>query len=217
MRDFLDPDVRAYLAVLAGPPDSFLDTVYRRSKADGVPAIDPEAARLLRLLARMVAARRVLEIGTGYGYSALNLASGMDDGGLIFTIEFRQARADIAREHFAQAGLADRVTVMIGDARRLVHKVAGPFDLILVDAGKQLLEPLHDRTVALLRPGGVLVTDNILWDGDVIPGFNPEPHHDRESTEAVVAHGRRLAADARLDTVCLPVGDGLALSIRRGE
>lgn len=214
MRHLLDPDVRAYLDGLAGSADPFLDRVYLRSKADGVPAIAPEAASLLRVLARLVFARRVLEIGTGYGYSALALASGMDVQGSLFTIEFKPARAEVAREHITQAGLADRVNVMIGDARRLVHKVAGPFDLILVDSDKQLFEALHDRTVALLRPGGVLVTDNILWGGDVVPGFHAEPHHDRESTDAVIAHSRRLAADARLDTVFLPVGDGVAVSVR---
>jgi predicted O-methyltransferase YrrM len=215
MRQMLDPDVRAYLAGLAGPADAFLDQVYRRSKADGVPAIDPESAGLLRVLARLTTARRILEIGTGYGYSALSLASGMHPEGVIFTIEFKQARAEVAREHFAQAGLADRVNVMIGDARRLVHKVAGPFDVILVDADKQLFEPLHDRTIALLRPGGLLLTDNVLWGGDVVPGFNAQPRHDQPSIEAVMAHSRRLAADARLDTVVLPIGDGVAVSVRR--
>lgn len=214
MRHLLDPDVRAYLTTLAGPPDPFLDQVYRRSKADGVPAFDPGSARVLRVLARMISATRVLEIGTGYGYSALTLASGMDAEGSIFTIEFKQPRAAVAREHVAQAGLSDRVTVMVGDARRLVHKVVGPFDLIFVDADKQLFEPLHERTIELLRPGGVLVTDNVLWDGDVVPGFNSEPRHDQPSIDAVVAHGRRLAADARLDTVFLAVGDGLAVSVR---
>jgi predicted O-methyltransferase YrrM len=215
MRQMLDPDVRGYLAGLAGRADPFLDQVYQRSKTDGVPAIDPESAGLLRFVARLVAARRVLEIGTGYGYSALSLASGMDPEGVIFTIEFKPPRAEIARGHFAQAGLADRVNVMIGDARRLVHKVAGPFDLVLVDADKQLFEPLHERTIALLRPGGVLVTDNILWGGDVVSGFNAQPRHDQPSIDAVLAHSRRLAEDARLDTVFLPVGDGVAVSIKK--
>lgn len=215
MRHLLDPDVRAYLAGLAARPDAILEEAYRRSKADGVPAIDPESAGLLRVLARVTAARRILEIGTGYGYSALSLASGMHPEGLIFTIEFKQPRAEVAREHFAQAGLAGRVNVMIGDARRLVHKVAGPFDLILVDADKQLFEPLHDRTIALLRPGGVLVTDNVLWGGDVVPGFNEQARHDQSSIDAVMAHSRRLAEDARLDTVFLPIGDGVGVSIRK--
>ena len=215
MDGFVHDAVRAYLSGLARPDDEVSADVRRRSEADGVPAASADTAALLRVLAAAMAARRVFEIGTGYGYSALVLASGMDEQGQIFTMEFRQARADIAREHIAQAGLSDRINVMIGDARRLVHKVAGPFDLILSDASKELLEPLHDRTVALLRPGGILVTDNILWGGDVIAGFNQEPAHDEASIADVAKHNRRLAADDRLDTVFLPLGDGVAVSVRK--
>jgi predicted O-methyltransferase YrrM len=104
---------------------------------------------------------------------------------------------------------------MVGEVARLVHKVAGPFDLILQDGPKDQYEPVLDRLVALLRPRGVLVSDNILWQGDVIPGFPAAPAHTAESTAIIARYSRRLAADPRLATVFLPVGDGVAVSVKR--
>jgi predicted O-methyltransferase YrrM len=106
------------------------------------------------------------------------------------------------------------VSVIVGDASRFVHKVAGPFDLIFQDGDKLLYEPLLEALIAHLRPGGVLVSDNVLWDGEVIEGFVETRRHDQASTNAIRAYNRRLAADARLLTTFLPLGDGVALSVR---
>jgi predicted O-methyltransferase YrrM len=106
------------------------------------------------------------------------------------------------------------VSVIVGDADRFVHKVSGPFDLIFQDGDKRLYEPLLVTLIALLRPGGVLVTDNVLWDGEVVEGFVDAPRHDPASTEAIRAYNRRLAMEPQLLTTFLPLGDGVALSIR---
>jgi predicted O-methyltransferase YrrM len=98
-----------------------------------------------------------------------------------------------------------------------VHKVAGPFDLIVQDAEKSAYGPLLDRLVDLLRPGGVLVSDNILFRGDVVPGFPGSRTHSQASIDAVAEYNRRLAADQRLRTAFLPVGDGVAISVKREE
>ena len=92
-------------------------------------------------------------------------------GGMLLTMEMNPERARVARANFARAGVADRVSVIVGDAQRMLAKVAGPFDLIFQDGDKPLYEPMLDRLVDLLRPGGLLVTDNVLWDGEVVPGF----------------------------------------------
>jgi predicted O-methyltransferase YrrM len=106
---------------------------------------------------------------------------------------------------------------MVGEATRLVYKVAGPFDLIFQDGAKEHYEPLLDRLVDLLRPRGMLVSDNVLWQGDVIHGFRDEPAHPPASTTAIIRYSRRLADDPRLETVFLPVGDGVALSVKRDK
>ena len=121
----------------------------------------------------------------------------------------------MARRNFEESGLADRVDVIVGDAARMVYKVAGPFDLIFNDGDKRQYGPLLDRLVSLLRPGGVLVTDNVLWNGEVVPGLVTPPRQAPDDTAAIAEYNRRLAADERLVTSFLPVRDGLAVSVRR--
>jgi caffeoyl-CoA O-methyltransferase len=217
MPELVHPAVAGYLASLHGAEDPLLAEIRERSRADGVPAISPETARLLHVLAVSAAPRRVLEIGTGYGCSGIYLARALAPDGMLFTIERDPARAAAARQHFERAGLGGWVSVMVGEAARLVHKVAGPFDLILQDGSKDQYEPVLDRLVGLLRPRGVLVSDNMLWQGDVIPGFRAEPAHSAESTAILARYGQRLAADARLATTFLPVGDGVAVSVKRDD
>ena len=160
-------------------------------------------------------AARVLEIGTAIGCSGLWIATALPADGMLITLERDSARAESARRHFAAAGVADRVTVMIGDATRYLHKLAGPFDLIFQDGDKALYEPLLERLVALLAPAGVLVTDNVLWSGEVVPGYVLEPRRGRETAESIAAYNERLCTDDRLFTTILPVGDGVAVSVKR--
>ena len=217
MPDLVHAAVRGYLADLTGPEDALIQDVRARSAADGVPAVSPDTGRLIHALAVSAAPKRMLEIGTGYGCSGLLLARALAADGMLFTIERDPARAAAARLHFERGGLAGRVSVMVGEAARLVHKVAGPFDLILQDGSKDQYEPVLDRLIGLLRPRGLLVSDNVLWQGDVIPGFRDEPSHPAESTAIIARYSRRLAADPRLVTAFLPVGDGVAVSVRREE
>ena len=142
------------------------------------------------------------------------LARSLPADGQLISIEIDPGRAAIARGHLEEAGLTDRVSVMVGDAARMVHKVAGPLDLIFNDGDKLQYGPLLDRLLALLRPGGVLITDNVLWDGEVVPGLVTPPRRSPDETAAIAAYNRRLAADPRLVTSFLPVRDGVAMSVR---
>jgi predicted O-methyltransferase YrrM len=217
MPEFLHAAVQGYLAGLNGPEDVLLQEVRARSRADGVPAISPETGWLIHVLAVSAAPGRILEIGTGVGCSGIQLARALAPEGMLLTIERDPARAATARRHFERAGLGNRVSVMVGEAARLVHKVAGPFDLIVQDGAKDQYEPVLDRLVGLLRPRGVLVSDNILWQGAVVPGFRAEAARSAESAAIIARYSRRLAADSRLATIFLPVGDGVAVSVKRDE
>ena len=214
MHQVIAPAVSEYLARLHAPLEPVVEAVREDGLAAGVPLSDAATARLLRTLVLALGARKVLEVGTAIGYSAMVMALAMPPDGLLFTMEADVARAATARANFARAGVDGRVNVIVGDASRFLHKVAGPFDLIFQDGNKQLYEPMLDRLVAHLRPGGVLVSDNVLWRGEVIEGFVDRPRHDPADTEAIRRYNARLAADTRLLTCFLPVGDGVALSVR---
>jgi predicted O-methyltransferase YrrM len=142
------------------------------------------------------------------------MAQALEPGSRLISLELDATRAATARRNIERAQLSDIASVIVGDASRFVHKTAGPFDLIFHDGDKLLYEPLLDSLIAHLRPGGVLVTDNVLWDGEVIDGFVQTRRHDDASTEAIRAYNRRLAVEKRLLTTFLPLGDGVALSVR---
>jgi len=133
----------------------------------------------------------------------------------LITMEAKPERAKEARDNFARAGLADRANVMVGDAALLLAKVSGPFDLIFQDGDKRQYSPMLDRLVALLRPGGLLVTDNVLWSGEVVPGFVKNPHQDAEETRAIADYNHRLANHPGLLTAIVPLRDGLSISVKR--
>ena len=105
--------------------------------------------------------------------------------------------------------------MIVGAATGFLHKVAGPFDLIFQDSDKKLYEPILDRLVELLRPGGMLIADNVLWNGEVIPGYVAEKKYSEDDTAAIVSFSKRVAVDPRLYTSFLQVGDGVSISVKR--
>lgn len=206
--------VADYLAGLRRDPHERLALIDREGRSEGLPLVYPDTGALLHTLARSCGARRILEIGTAIGYSALWMATALPADGTLITMEYDAARATRARAHFTAAGYGDRINVIVGDATRFLHKVAGPFDLIFQDSDKKLYEPMLDRLIELLRPGGLLVADNVLWNGEVIPGYVGEKKYSEADTAAVVSFSRRVAHDPRLYTSFLQVGDGVSVSIK---
>jgi predicted O-methyltransferase YrrM len=210
------PDViEEYLAGLNRAGGEVLGAIARDNVTRGLPLVDAEVGALLRVLATAAAATRILEIGTAIGYSGIWLAGALPPDGMLLTLELDEERAREARDNFAKAGLADRVSVIVGDAKLKVAKVSGPFDLIFQDGDKKLYEPLLDRLVGLLRPGGLLVTDNVLWNGEVVPGFTGTPTQNPESTRAIAAYNERLASHPDLITATVPLRDGVSISVKK--
>ena len=204
-----------YLAGLNRAGDPVLDEIARDNATRGLPLVDAEVGALLRVLATCVRASRILEIGTAIGYSGIWLARALPPDGMLVTMEFDEDRAREARDNFARAGLSGRVSVVVGDAQLKIAKVAGPFDLIFQDGDKKLYTPLLDRLVALLRPGGLLVTDNVLWDGEVVSGFQGAPRQNPDDTRAIIEYNQRVAAHPDLLTSIVPLRDGVSISVKR--
>jgi predicted O-methyltransferase YrrM len=210
------PDaIERYLAGLNRAGDPVLDEIARGNVSRGLPLVDAEVGALLRVLATSVRASRILEIGTAIGYSGIWLARALPADGMLLTLELDETRAQEARENFARAGVSGRVSVVVGDAQLKIAKVSGPFDLIFQDGSKQLYTPLLDRVVALLRPGGLLVTDNVLWDGEVVPGFQATPRQNPDDTRAIIEYNQRVADHPDLLTTIVPLRDGVSISVKR--
>jgi predicted O-methyltransferase YrrM len=210
------PDaVERYLSGLNHVGDPVLDEVARAGAAHHLPLVDAEVGALLRVLATAIGATRMLEIGTAIGYSGIWLARALPADGMLFTMEKDPDRAALAKQNFVRAGVADRVSILVGDAALKVAKVSGPFDLIFQDGHKPMYNTLLDRLVALLRPGGLLVSDNVLWDGEVVPGFAHTPTHDEADTLAIADYNERLNAHPQLMTTTVPLRDGVAISVKR--
>lgn len=159
-----------------------------------------DTGALLQTLSLACGARRILEIGTGEGETTQAIAGTLPPDGMMITMEIDPAAAGRARERLAASGHGERVSVMVGDATRFLHKIAGPFDLIFQDSDEQRYDQMLDRVTDLLRPGGLLVANRVAGTND---------------SEALLAFRRRLAADARLHTAFLPVGSGVSISVRR--
>jgi predicted O-methyltransferase YrrM len=213
---YIVPDpVERYLSELNRAHDQVLDDIARDGEAQQLPLVDAEVGALLRVLATSLGARRILEIGTCIGYSGIWLARALPADGMLITMEKDPQRAAVAKANFERAGVGDRVSIMVGDAALKIVKVAGPFDLVFQDGHKPLYNTLLDPIVKLLRPGGLLVTDNVLWDGEVVPGFIETPRRNDEDTKAIAEYNQRISTHPQLLTSIVPLRDGVAISVKR--
>jgi predicted O-methyltransferase YrrM len=210
------PDaVERYLAELNHLSDPVLRAIEKEGNDNDLPIVDAQVGSLLRLLATAIGAKRILEIGTAIGYSGIWLAGALPPDGLLVTLERDQTRARTARDNFARSGLTEKVSVVIGDAQRMLAKVSGPFDLIFQDGDKPQYLTQLERLVELLRPGGLLITDNVLWDGEVVPGFKNPPRRNATDTRAISEYNMRINQHPQLTTVVVPLRDGVAISLKR--
>jgi len=177
--------------------------------------IAPEQGQFMALLARLMGARRALEIGVFTGYSALWVALALPPDGELIACDLNEEYTAVARRYWEAAGVADRITLRLGPARDtlealLAEGAAGTFDLAFIDADKESYEHYYERTLHLVRPGGLILLDNLLMRGRVVDPTNRAP-----AVEAIRQLNEKLHRDPRVDYVLLPVGDGLGLARRR--
>jgi caffeoyl-CoA O-methyltransferase len=209
-----------YIENLFAPQDAALEAAVRESRRAGLPEIhvSPNEGKLLQLFAELAGARRILEIGTLGGYSAINLARGMAEDGLLISLEIDEHHAEVARQNIERAGLGERVEIRVGDARKLLAELAaddeGPFDLTFIDADKEGYPEYLEWALELSRPGSLILGDNTIWGGTII---DPQDN----STRAIREFNERIAKDPRLSAIVLPLlrerVDGLAIARVRGR
>ena len=163
--------------------------------------------RFLTMLVEMLRPESILEIGTFTGYSAVCLAAGLPQGGHLDTLEVNDELEELILEGFDRAGLADRITLHIGDARQTLAELAGKrlYDMVYIDANKREYCEYYELVFDMVRPGGFILADNVLWDGKVC--LDPLPQ-DRQ-TIGIARFNDMIMADPRVESVILPVRDGL--------
>ncbi len=166
--------------------------------------------RFLSMISKMVSPKKILEIGAFTGYSALCLAEGLANDGILHTIEINPELEQIIHTHFEMSPFNKQLQLHIGDALELLPKIHGPFDLVFIDAAKELYSEYYEKVIDKVRPHGILIVDNILWDDKVLSG-NP----DRE-TRSIMSFNERVLRDTRVDVLPLPIRDGISI-IRKKE
>lgn len=209
MGDDFHAQVEEYLRELGRASDGLLLEMKERARAkeDPLPIIPLATARLLSFLVAAIRAERILEIGTAIGYSTIWLArAAQRHGGHVTTIEISERLAEEAQENIERAGLMEAVTILIGDAERIVPRLTDPFDLIFQDGAKRLYPRLLSDCLRLLRKGGLLVADDALF---------PVMEVGEAWAEAVHRYNEMIFARHDLESVILPVGDGVAVSLKR--
>lgn len=200
-----------YAGALFAPEDAVLMALREDADRAGLPpiAISADTGRLLQVMLRAVGARRVLEVGTLGGYSAIWMARALPGDGRLTTLEHDPAHAAFARDHIARAGLSQLVEVREGEALQLLPAFDGErFDLIFLDADKEPLPTYLDWALRLVRPGGAIIADNALWGGRVLDDRVID-----DATLGVREFNRRLATDPRLTSIIVPTHDGVAIGI----
>lgn len=162
----------------------------------------------LKMLVRLVGARHVLEIGMFTGYSALMMAEGLPDDGHLITCDVNPKAEAIARRYFAESAHGHKIEIRMGPALDTIKTLAGPLDMVFIDADKTNYSNYYEAVMPLVRPGGLIVADNVLWSGRVL---NPED----DDTRAIVEFDKRVTEDPRVENVCLTVRDGMMLAWKR--
>lgn len=168
--------------------------------------------KLLKMFVRMIRPRRILELGTFTGYSALAMADGLDDGAELHTIEIDDELEDFIRSHFEQSPYADRIHLHIGDAREVIAQVGGQFDLVFMDANKRQYLEYYNLVFDYVSAGGFIIADNTLWDGKVVD-FGKKLD---AQTAGILEFNDFVAADPRVEKVIVPLRDGLTLIHKLG-
>ena len=215
MPDWKEQRVTTYIQSLESPENLILEQIEQEALDTYVPVIRKETQSFLKVLLMIKRPSRILEIGTAIGFSAILMSEYMPKDGHVTTIEKYEKRIPIARENFRRAGKEEKITLIEGDALKVMQTLEGPYDFIFMDAAKGQYIHYLPETVRLLADGGVLVSDNVLQDGDVIESRFAVKRRNRTIHSRMREYLYELKHDERLQTSILPLGDGIALSVKK--
>lgn len=210
----VDERITTYINSLDTGNSRFVNQLRRQAILDDVPIIRQETENLLKVLLRLRQPKHILEVGTAVGYSALVMSEAMPKGCHITTIEKYEKRIPVAKENFRLAGKEDVITLLEGDALEILQNLEGSYDFIFMDAAKGQYIHFFPAVMRLLSQGGILVSDNVLQDGDIIESRYSVVRRNRTIHSRMREYLYELTHHEKLQTSILPIGDGMTVSVK---
>jgi len=208
---FLSPSLEKYITEHSEEEPDFLAQLTRETH---LKVVRPRMltghyqGRVLSLLSKLIRPERILEIGTYTGYSAICLAEGLKNGGQLHTMDINEELAHIQRKYFEISGHGKQIIQHVGDAIDIIPSLEPHFDLVFIDAEKTQYDAYFEASIQKCRSGSIILSDNVLWSGKVVEPISKKD----KATEALLKYNKKLADDPRVETVVLPIRDGLTLS-----
>ena len=208
--NFVTKEIENYLLHLLPDRDPVLAEMEERAARERFPIIGPLVGRLCKQVAMSIEARDVFEMGSGFGYSTHWFSQAVGEHGRVVHTEGSSERSAEAKQYMERAGFAHRVRFEVGDATKILHQYPGPFDIVFIDIDKHGYPDALDLARSRVRPGGYIITDNVLWSGRVL---GPSSEQDAD-TRGIVKHNATAFSAPELLTTILPLRDGVALMLR---
>ena len=208
MINFIDDNILNYSISKSEKESELLNDLYRETY---LKVLNPRMisghyqGRILSLISKIISPKKILEIGTYTGYSAICLCEGMDKDGILHTIDNNKELVEIQNKYFKKANLTDKIVQHSGDAKNIIPSIDEEFDIVFIDADKESYPEYYDLIINKVRSGGIIIADNILWSGKILE----KVEKDDQATKSIIEFNNKIIEDDRVKNIILPIRDGL--------
>ena len=208
MINFIDDNILNYSISKSEKENKLLNDLYRETY---LKVLNPRMisghyqGRILSLISKIISPKKILEIGTYTGYSAICLCEGMDKDGILHTIDNNKELVEIQNKYFKKANLKDKIVQHSGDAKNIIPSIDEEFDIVFIDADKESYPEYYDLIINKVRTGGIIIADNILWSGKILE----KVEKDDQATKSIIEFNNKISEDDRVNNIILPIRDGL--------
>ena len=208
MINFIDDNILNYSISKSEKESKLLNDLYRETY---LKVLNPRMisghyqGRILSLISKIISPKKILEIGTYTGYSAICLCEGMDKDGILHTIDNKKELVEIQNKYFKKANLKDKIVQHLGDAKNIITSIDEEFDIVFIDADKESYPEYYDLIIKKVRSGGIIIADNILWSGKILE----KVEKDDQATKSIIEFNNKIIEDDRVKNIILPIRDGL--------
>lgn len=208
MINFIDDNILNYSISKSEKESKLLNDLYRETY---LKVLNPKMisghyqGRILSLISKIISPKKILEIGTYTGYSAICLCEGIDKNGVLHTIDNNKELVEIQNKYFKKANLKDKIVQHFGDAKNIIPSIDEEFDIVFIDADKESYPEYYDLIINKVRSGGIIIADNILWSGKILEKVKK----DDQATKSIIEFNNKIIKDDRVKNIILPIRDGL--------